>query len=246
MAVEQRIQKIIARSGLTSRRGAEALIRQGRVKLNERLAVLGDKASSDDRVYVDDQEILPVEVALKVLMLNKPEGYISTRKDPQGRKSVFELLPRMPAGRWISVGRLDINTSGLLLFTCDGEIANQLMHPSSNIEREYVCRVFGEVNQHKINRLKKGINLDSNDFAASFKSVIRVSSSGKNHWYKVILMQGRYREVRRLWEAVGCRVSRLKRIRYGPVELPASLNKGEYRYLNAQQLEMLGKFIKVN
>ena len=247
MAIQQRIQKIIAQSGLTSRRKAESLIQQGRVKLNEKLAVLGDKACSNDRIYVDGKEIKTDCVAdIQVLLLNKPEDYITTRKDPQGRKSVFELLPEIDSGRWISVGRLDINTSGLLLFTTDGKLANQLMHPSSNIEREYICRVYGEINKLKINKIREGIKLDSDKSSAFFKSVAEISSSGRNHWYKVVLTQGRYREVRRLWHAVDCQVSRLSRIRYGSIVLPETLKKGEYLHLTEQQIKMLHKSISAN
>ncbi len=234
--MQQRIQKIIARTGLASRRGAEALIRQGRVRLNDKLAVLGDKAAINDRIYVDDKEIKTADANLQVLLLNKPEGYITSRKDPQGRKSVFDLLPELTAGRWISVGRLDINTSGLLLFTSDGGFANLLMHPSSDIEREYMCRIYGGINNNKINKLKSGINLKPEMKTAFFKSIREVSSSGRNHWFSVVLTQGRYREVRRLWEAVDCQVSRLSRIRFGQLRLPGNLPKGKYLLLSDAQI----------
>lgn len=244
MVTQQRIQKIIAQSGVTSRRQAEALIRQGRVKLNEKLAVLGDKASSNDRIYIDGEQIKTHgNNDLHVLLLNKPEGYLTTRKDPRGRKSVFDLLPEITTGRWISVGRLDMNTSGLLLFTSDGDFANQLMHPSSNIEREYMCRVYGEINSNIINKLKRGIKLESDKSRSFFKAVTAISSSGKNHWFKVVLTQGRYREVRRLWEAVDCQVSRLSRIRYGQLDLPKNLPRGKYLRLSEKQITQLRKSI---
>ena len=237
--MQQRIQKIIAQSGLASRREAESLIKQGRVKLNQKLAILGDKASANDQIYVDGKKIEPVQTDHQVLLLNKPEGYITTRKDPKGRKSVFELLPDINAGRWISVGRLDINTSGLLLFTSDGEFANQLMHPSSNIDREYMCRVFGKINDNKIKKLRDGIKLDYDNKKSFFKSITAVSSAAQNHWFKVVLTQGRYREVRRLWQAVDCQVNRLSRIRYGKIYLPEGLQKGKFNYLSDQQMIML-------
>ena len=237
--MQQRIQKIIAQSGLASRREAELLIKQGRVRLNERLAVLGDKATASDQIYVDGKSIEFVQAELQVLLLNKPEGYITTRKDPKGRKSVFDLLPDLASGRWINVGRLDINTSGLLLFTSDGEFANQLMHPSSNIDREYMCRIFGKINPSKIKKLKEGIKLDYDKTKSYFKSVTLVSSNAQNHWFKVVLTQGRYREVRRLWQAVDCQVNRLSRIRYGPITLPKQLQKGKSMYLSDQQTSKL-------
>lgn len=246
MTIQNRIQKIIAQSGLASRREAESLIRQGRVRLNKKLAVLGDKASSTDRIYVDGKEIETSSADLQVLLLNKPEGYIATRKDPGRRKTVFELLPEIATGRWISVGRLDISTSGLLLFTTDGEFANQLMHPSSNIEREYICRVYGEININKINKLREGIKLNSDKTDSFFRSISETSTSGKNHWFKVVLTQGRYREVRRLWEAVDCQVSRLSRIRYGQLCLPKNLPRGKYTHLTDKQIIQLRKSISVS
>ena len=244
MAMQQRIQKIIAQSGLASRRQAESLIQQGRVRVNGKLAAIGDKVCATDRIYVDDKQIKTDNVAnLQVLLLNKPEGYITTRKDPKARKSVFELLPEISAGRWISVGRLDINTSGLLLFTTDGEFANELMHPSSNIDREYICRVFGEINYNKIKKLRSGIKLDYDKPKAFFKSVSEISCSGRNHWFKVVLTQGRYREVRRLWQAVDCQINRLSRIRYGQINLPKNLAKGKYQHLSDEQISLLGQSI---
>ena len=236
---QQRIQKIIAQSGLASRREAESLITQGRVRLNDKVAVLGDKATVADQIFVDGKKVDATLADLQVLLLNKPEGYISTRKDPKGRKSVFELLPDIATGRWINVGRLDINTSGLMLFTSDGEFANQLMHPSSDIDREYMCRVFGKVNSNKINKLRQGIKLDYDKSKSFFKSVTKVSSAAQNHWFKVILTQGRYREVRRLWQAVDCQVNRLSRIRFGKISLPEDLKKGHYILLSDQQINRL-------
>lgn len=237
--MSQRIQKIIAQSGLASRREAESLIKQGRVKLNQKMAVLGDKATADDEIHVDGKRIESARADFQVLLLNKPEGYITTRKDPKGRKSVFELLPDINAGRWISVGRLDINTAGLLLFTSDGEFANQLMHPSSNIDREYMCRIFGKINDNKIKKLREGIKLDYDNNKSFFKSITALSSAAQNHWFKVVLTQGRYREVRRLWQAVDCQVNRLTRIRYGNICLPEDLKKGKFIYLSDQQLKLL-------
>lgn len=246
MSQTQRLQKIIAQSGLTSRRQAESLIRQGRVKVNGSIAALGDKACQKDSICVDGKRISvnPAE-GVEVLLLNKPEGYICSRKDPGGRRTVFELLPEITSGRWIGVGRLDINTTGLLLFSSNGELANRLMHPSANIEREYICRVYGEINKHKINRLREGIKLDSYKSLSSFHSISPVSGSGRNQWYKVVLTQGRYREVRRLWQAVGCQVNRLSRIRFGDLVLPKRLSVGKSQYLTDEQVDRLRQMVGV-
>jgi len=235
-----RVQKIIAESGLASRRKAEKLIEQGRVSVNSTIAKLGDRACLDDEIRVDNKLLKFTSVDKhQVIILNKPEGYLTTRHDPKQRKTVFELLPEVDQGRWINVGRLDINTSGLLLFTNDGQLANQLMHPSSQIEREYLCRIYGEINDNKINKLKKGIKLKPENKLSLFAKINMTQSRGKNHWIKVILKQGKYREVRRLWQAVDCQVNRLTRIRFGDITLPENLTKGNYQKLSQNQVAKL-------
>ena len=172
-----------------------------------------------------------------MLIYNKPVGELCTRDDPQGRTTVFERLPALDAGRWISVGRLDLNTAGLLIFTTDGELANHLMHPSSQYEREYAVRVLGEVNRRTVQKLTTAVELE--DGVARFTRVREGGGRGANRWYRVVLTEGRQREVRRLWEAVGCKVSRLVRIRFADVKLPRDLRPGEFRELAGEQIEAL-------
>lgn len=240
----EKLHKVLARAGLGSRRHIEEWIEQGRVTVNGEVARIGARVDSRDRLVVDGR---PVRVAPsanpRVLIYHKSEGELVTRDDPRGRPTVFRALPALERGRWIAVGRLDINSTGLLLFTDDGELANRLMHPRANLEREYVVRVFGTVDQPMIDRLKAGIELDGQ--AAKFRSIIPVGEkSGPNQTFRVVLTEGRNREVRRLWEAVGCSVSRLKRIRYGPVKLPRDLGPGEWRNMPAAQARRLVDQVK--
>lgn len=240
----QRIQKIIAESGQASRRKAEQLIEQGRVSVNNRIVKIGDKASYADDIRVDNKSInsSPADEQ-QIILLNKPEGYLTTRSDPKNRKTVFELLPKLNQGRWINVGRLDINTAGLLLFTTDGHLANRLMHPSSELEREYLCRIYGDINNSKINKLKRGIKLKNEERESMFAVVDITQSAGRNHWIKVTLKQGKYREVRRLWQAVDCQVSRLTRIRFACIYLPKNLAKGNHQRLSKKQVSDLKSLI---
>lgn len=236
----EKLQKLLAQAGYGSRREMERVIAAGRVKLNDKVAKLGDRASDHDKVLLDNK---PVKVAVtsdyagKVLVYNKPEGEICSRNDPEGRKTVFERLPRIKNGRWISVGRLDFNTSGLLLFTTDGALANALMHPSSVIEREYMCRVLGNVDESMLKRMTDGVLLD--DGVARFTDVVDGGSEGANRWYYVVVMEGRNREVRRIWESQNVQVSRLKRVRYGEMFLPSKLRQGQWTELEAGEVEKL-------
>lgn len=226
----ERIQKVLANAGLGSRRQIEQWIREGRVDVNGRIARLGDRVQPTDRVRVDGRVIHAHRleaVERRILVYNKPEGEVVTRADPDGRKTVFESLPRPRRGRWIAVGRLDINSMGLLLLTTDGELANRLMHPSGEVEREYAVRVLGEVTPEVLRRLEEGVGLE--DGPARFDSIVDAGGEGANHWYRVTLREGRYREVRRLWDAVGVKVSRLKRVRFGPVSLGSTDRAGRFR-----------------
>jgi 23S rRNA pseudouridine2605 synthase len=224
----ERLQKLLAAAGLGSRREIESWIEAGRVTVGGRVAKLGERATAGDEIAVDGR---PVKLAAKavgrVLIYNKPEGELVTRSDPEGRPTVFS---RLPPGRWIAVGRLDINSAGLLLFTDDGELANRLMHPRYAVEREYEVRVQGPVD---LERLRRGVQLA--DGAAAFERIEaldpRAASGAANRWYRVTLREGRNREVRRVFEAVGARVSRLRRMRYGPVDLPRDLAPGQWREL---------------
>jgi len=232
-----RLQKYLADAGLGSRREIERWISEGRVRVNGELARLGDRVSDADRIRIDGQEVRAKRHHLgehQTIAYHKPEGELVTRRDPEERPTVFRRLPRPKQGRWIAVGRLDINTSGLILFTTDGELANRLMHPSRELEREYATRILGEVSPEALRLLGEGIALE--DGPARFESIRDAGGSGANHWYHVTLREGRNREVRRLWEAAGCTVSRLIRVRYGNVELGRRLAPGQWRPLGEDEL----------
>jgi 23S rRNA pseudouridine2605 synthase len=236
---QERIHKVLARTGIASRREVELWVRDGRVKVDGKVAVTGQLVGPSSRISVDGKpvRIRPVKHG-RVIAYHKPAGQICSRDDPAGRPTVFENLPRLRTGRWISVGRLDFNTSGLLLFTTDGELANRLTHPSSAIEREYLSRVQGEVTKDFLRQLREGIDLDGK--TARFESVApEGGASGTNRWYRVVIREGRYREVRRMWAAGGFRVSRLIRVRYGPVQLARELKPGAYMNLDVDALGAL-------
>ena len=231
-----RLQKFIADLGIASRRQAEKIITQGRITVNGKIAELGVKVSPADKIYLDTRQLkFATEIDVtRILLYNKPIGVICSRSDPEGRPTVFDNLPKLITGRWISVGRLDINSSGLLLFTNDGQLATRLMHPSAELEREYMVRVIGDITFTKINNLKKGIELE--DGIAKFNRLQKIPSKGVNQWFKVVLLRGKNREVRRLWQSQDCEVSRLQRIRYGNVALPRDLAKGDYREIKGSTI----------
>jgi 23S rRNA pseudouridine2605 synthase len=236
-----RVQKLLAEAGHGSRRGIEEWIRAGRVTINGRPASLGDRASLVDAICLDGR---PLDLGGRasgtvVLLYHKPVGEVTTRSDPQGRPTVFDGLPPAPSGRWIVVGRLDVNTSGLLLFTNDGELAHRLMHPSSEVEREYRVRLRGKPTEPVLERLRRGVDLE--DGLARFDRIEQESSDGSHSWFRVCLHEGRNREVRRLFEHQGFEVSRLSRIRYGPVDLPGDLSAGAHKYLDPSHIEMLSQ-----
>lgn len=236
----ERLQKLLAAAGLGSRRTVEQWIREGRITIGDRVARLGDRAGPDDDVRLDGRRLdlgAAAECATQVLLYHKPVGEVTTRRDPAGRPTVFGRLPAPKRGRWISVGRLDVNTSGLLLFTTDGELAHRLMHPSTQVEREYLVRVRGIPGPQVVRRLLQGVLLE--DGMARFDRVIPAGASSSHASFRVVLHEGRNREVRRLWSAVGFEVSRLLRIRYGPVELPRDLRPGEWRMAGAELVDRL-------
>jgi 23S rRNA pseudouridine2605 synthase len=242
-----RLQKLLAGSGLASRRTIEEWIRAGRLSIGGRTAQLGDRATPQDDIRLDGQRLTLAAAdfqARELLLYYKPVGEVSTRKDPQGRPTIFGRLPEPRAGRWISVGRLDVNTSGLLLLTTDGALAHRLMHPSSEVEREYLVRVRGRPPPQVVGQLLAGVTLE--DGAARFDSVQVAEPQGdpadaSHTTYKVVLHEGRNREVRRLWNAVGFEVSRLLRIRYGPIQLPRDMRPGSFRVLTAELVGRLEK-----
>jgi len=236
----QRIQKLLANAGFASRREIETWIEAGRIQINGRRAGLGDQAGEGDHLTLDDKPITLDAGMLpdrRVLIYHKPTGEMTTRKDPRGRPTIFDQLPPLKRGRWVAVGRLDYNTSGLMVLTTDGQLAARLMHPSSEVLREYAVRVWGELPPEAVEKLLKGVRLD--DGMARFESVVEGGSSGSNQWVHVILREGRYREVRRLFEAVGVTVSRLTRVRYGPLTLPSDLPRGRWRELRAGEIRGL-------
>lgn len=235
----ERIQKLLARAGLGSRREIEDWIRRGEVRIDGRVAALGDRAGPGDRITVRGRlVVLRRPRPARVLAYHKPAGELTARADPQGRPTVFARLPPLRGERWVSVGRLDVNTEGLLLFTTDGTLAHALMHPSRGLEREYAVRVFGgTLDQAALERLTTGVALP--DGPAHFESVEEGGGTGANRWYRVVLTEGRNREVRRLFEAVGAQVSRLIRVRYGPVELGRGLRRGRYRELQPDEITAL-------
>jgi 23S rRNA pseudouridine2605 synthase len=237
----ERLQKLLAAAGLGSRREIETWIEAGRVTIDGQPAKLGDRAQHGSTVAVDGK---PVNIAAignasapRVILYHKPVGELVTRSDPQGRATVFS---RLPPGRWVAVGRLDINSAGLLLLTDSGELANRLMHPRYEIEREYAARVQGVLRREDLEQLRAGVQLA--DGVAAFTGIEVMQerhSAGINRWYRVRLREGRNREVRRLFEAVGARVSRLIRVRHGPVELPRDLEPGKWRELPADRVQEL-------
>jgi 23S rRNA pseudouridine2605 synthase len=237
--IEERLHKVLAQAGLGSRRALEERISQGVVKVNGEVAQLGQSVSSGDRIELDGKTFVASALTepASVLIYNKPEGQVTTNEDPEGRPTVFESLPRLKGARWIAVGRLDINTTGLLLLTTDGELANALMHPSNAVEREYLCRIHGEVPDNIVDRLARGVALD--DGPAKFEKIERVGSSDSHAWFQVVVTEGRNREVRRLWESQGYQVSRLKRIRYGKITLPRLLKRGNCVEMEQKEVDAL-------
>lgn len=246
--LEERLHKVLAQAGLGSRRALEQRIAEGLVKVNGEVAQTGMSVRGGDRIEIDGKTFVASALTdpARVLIYNKPEGEVTTREDPEGRPTIFEALPALKGARWIAIGRLDINTTGLLLLTTDGELANAMMHPSHEVEREYVCRVRapeGEqaVSDKLVDRLRRGVALE--DGPAKFDAIERIGGNedGSHDWFKVLLKEGRNREVRRLWESQGCQVSRLKRVRYGSVELPQPLLRGQSQELSDEKVAALRK-----
>lgn len=241
--MSEKIHKVLAAAGLGSRREIEKWVAGGRVSVNGVAATIGDRIEPDDKVSVDGRVIKfdKQRKRPRVLIYNKPVGEICTRSDPKGRRTVFESLPKIKNSRWVAVGRLDLNTSGLLLFSNDGYLANNLMHPSHQVEREYVVRVHGQVDEEMLNCLQKGVLLD--DGMAYFKKIAVGAISGTHQWFTVVLTEGRQREVRRLWESQGVEVSRLKRIKFGTVMLPSFVRVGQWLELTPAEIGRLGKLV---
>ncbi len=239
----QKLQKVLAAAGMGSRREMEDWISQGRVTVNGEVAVLGARVGAQDRILVDRRPVRwPFDEAAlpRVLIYHKPEGEIVTRDDPKARKTVFESLPHVKNGKWIAIGRLDYNTEGLLIFTTDGALANRLMHPGFAVEREYAVRIMGELAREHMVTLTTGVTLD--DGEARFERIMEEGGDNANRWYRVVLREGRNREVRRMFAAVGMMVSRLIRVRFGMVNLPARVKRGQMLELELSQVAALLKW----
>jgi 23S rRNA pseudouridine2605 synthase len=235
--MSEKLQKVLARAGKGSRRELEKFISDGRVNVNGKTAYLGDRVDGSEQIRIDGHPVAlknKDDDICRVLMYNKPEGEMCTRKDPEGRPTVFDRLPPLEASRWVAVGRLDINTSGMLLFTTDGELASRLMHPSKKVEREYAVRVFGDVTEAMLQTLRAGVKLE--DGPAKFQKITYRGGEGRNHWFHVVLSEGRNREVRRLWESQDVQVSRLIRVRYGDMEMKRQLPAGGWTELNLKEV----------
>jgi len=245
--MSERLQKLLAAAGYGSRREIERWISAGRIKVNDETATLGMKVDSSDRIVLDGKRLRLAEKKppRRVIIYNKPEGEVSTRSDPEGRKTIFDRLPVKSAERWVAVGRLDINTSGLMLFTNDGELANALMHPSKQVDREYAVRVKGEVYDDVLQKLREGVMLE--DGMARFTDIQRGrNATGTNSWFYVVLLEGKNREVRRLWESQNLQVSRLKRVRYGNVFMPSHLKVGKYTELSESEVAQLSALVDLD
>ena len=248
--MDEKLQKFLANRGYGSRRQIEQWISDGRVRLNNSVAKIGDRVSINDSIFLDNKKVRSRElVETHIIVYNKPEGLVSTTKDTRGRPLVFDNLPPLKRGKWISVGRLDINTSGLMLFTTNGELANRLMHPKYSIDRKYLVRVYGKVEKKNIEALKKGI-LIGDEYSRfkniEYKNEVLKDQVRLNNWFQVTLGSGKNREVRSLWESQGFEVSRLKRISYGPVILPSFVRPGNYTYLSEKEVAKLANLVNLN
>jgi len=244
--ITEKLQKVLARAGFGSRRQIEGWIQQGRLLINRQKALLGDRISLHDEIRLDGRRInlnTNSKIKPQVLCYHKAAGEICTRHDPEDRPTIFRHLPKLKQGRWIIVGRLDINTTGLLLATTEGELAHRLMHPTYQIEREYAVRVLGKVDATMLERLTTGVKLVEG--SAHFEQLVEAGGQGANHWYHVVLTEGRHHEVRRLWESQGVTVSRLIRVRFGPITLPSWLKMGHYQALSTDDIRSLSRQVKL-
>jgi len=242
----ERIQKLLAQAGLGSRRQIEQWMIEKRLTIDGKIAELGDKITGKERLSLDNRPLTLRKTATdktRILIYHKPAGEICSRSDPEGRPTVFDSLPKRADSRWVAVGRLDFNTSGILLFTDNGALANKLMHPSSEIEREYAVRIRGEASKEELALLQAGVMLE--DGEARFEDIRDAGGEGSNHWYHVLLKEGRNREVRRLWESQDLLVSRLIRVRFGPIQLPRNLRPGAFRDLTEEETKALHLSLRV-
>jgi len=235
---KERIQKVLSSLGVGSRRFIEECIKEGRIKVNGEMAILGKQITSRDEVLFDGKKIIlrKFEEPTRIIAYNKKLGEVTTRKDPEGRPTIFKTLPKIKQGRWVSVGRLDINTSGLILLTNNGFLANKMMHPSSKIEREYVARIHGSVTSKKIQNMLGGIEFEEGIFR--FSDIQAGRSGNSNQWFAMVILEGKNREVRRIWESQGLEVSRLKRVRYGSYFLSSDIKPGYTKELSKSEIKL--------
>lgn len=237
----ERLQKFLAKSGIGSRRYCEELIKSKKIKVNGQIALIGATVNRNDEVEYDGNIISFTESEIKLLMLNKPEGVLSSNKKEKNIPIVFDFLPEGKSKtRWISIGRLDINSSGLMLFTNDGTFANYCMHPSSSIDREYLVRARGDFTKEKKEKMLSGIKIDNDIYR--FTDIVEGEKQSSNQWFSVCLMSGKNREVRKIFNAVGLEISRLKRTRFGPIFLPSSLKKGSYIELSSKEIDSIKNY----
>ena len=237
----ERLQKFLAKSGIGSRRYCEALIKSKKIKVNGQIALIGSSVNKNDEVEYDGNIISFTESEIRLLMLNKPEGVLSSNKKEKNIPIVFDFLPEGKSKtRWISIGRLDINSSGLMLFTNDGTFANYCMHPSSSIDREYLVRARGDFTKEKKEKMLSGIKIDDDIYR--FTDIVEGEKQSSNQWFSVCLMSGKNREVRKIFNAVGLEISRLKRTRFGPIFLPSSLKKGGYIELSSKEIDSINNY----
>ncbi len=237
----ERLQKFLAKSGIGSRRHCEELIKSKKIKVNGQIALIGSSVNRNDEVEYDGNVISFTESEIRLLILNKPEGVLSSNKKEKNIPIVFDFLPEGKSKtRWISIGRLDINSSGLMLFTNDGTFANYCMHPSSSIDREYLVRARGDFTKEKKEKMLSGIKIDDNIYR--FTDIVEGEKQSSNQWFSVCLMSGKNREVRKIFNAVGLEISRLKRTRFGPIFLPSSLKKGGYIELSSKEIDSINNY----
>ena len=237
----ERLQKFLAKSGIGSRRHCEELIKSKKIKVNGQIALIGSSVNKNDEVEYDGNIISFTESEIRLLMLNKPEGVLSSNKKEKNIPIVFDFLPEGKSKtRWISIGRLDINSSGLMLFTNDGTFANYCMHPSSSIDREYLVRARGDFTKEKKEKMLSGIKIDDDIYR--FTDIVEGEKQSSNQWFSVCLMSGKNREVRKIFNAVGLEISRLKRTRFGPIFLPSSLKKGRYIELSSKEIDSIKNY----
>ena len=244
--MSEKLQKVLARAGLGSRREIERWIADGRIQINNRVAQLGDRITGQEYIQLDAKPLALNESqaqTIRVIAYHKSIGSVCSRQDQQGRPTVFDDFPKLKNGRWILVGRLDLNTTGLLLATTDGELANRLMHPKYQVKREYAVRIYGDVNDAMLHRLQRGVELD--DGIARFDNITLQGGEGRNHWFTVDIHEGRNREVRRLWESQGVQVNRLARNSFGPIQIPRRLRRGEYQELTQGQVDHLCRLVQL-